>query len=243
MGERAIEALKALGLTEQETRAYLALVTHGELTAREVSMLSGIPYSKIYGVLERLRDRGWISVGPGRPKRYSALPPVEAARKERLRREEELRALEECVVGELQPLYERSRAVERPDIWIIRGLDGVLSKIRDVLSRARREVLLAIPLAAKGILSSVEPSIMHLRFSGVEVRILAPEELRDELSHLSGLADVRFKSGMFGGGLIVDGREAVLVLARSGSVMAIWSDYAELAHIAEIYFEHLWGSG
>jgi len=240
LGERAIEALKALGLTELEAKAYLALVAHGELTAKEVSMLSGVPYSKIHGTLERLREKGWVSASPGRPKHYSALPPAEAARAERLRREAELRALEESVVEELQPLYERSRTVERPDVWIIRGLEGVLSKIHDVLSRARREVLIAIPLAARELLASIGPSIAHLRFSGVEVRVLASEQLKEELSQVEGLAEVRFKSGMFGGGIIADGREAVLILARSGSVMAIWSDYAELAHIAKVYFEHLW---
>ncbi|RLI13667.1 TrmB family transcriptional regulator [Candidatus Bathyarchaeota archaeon] len=243
MVERALEALKALGLTEQEAKAYLALVAHGELTAKEVSMLSGVPYSKIYGILERLRERGWISARPGRPKRYTALPPAEAVRTERLRREAELKALEACVIEELQPLYERSRAVERPDIWIIRGLDGVLSKVREVLSRAREEVLLAVPSAAEGLLGPIEPSIAHLRFSGIEVRILASEDLKEQLSALAGLAEVKFRSGMFGGGVIVDGREAVLILARSGRVMAIWSDYAELAHIAKVYFEHLWSGG
>ena len=70
--------------------------------------------------------------------------------------------------------------------------------------------------------------------------MLASEQLKEELSQVEGLVEVRFKSGMFGGGIIADGREAVLILARSGSVMAIWSDYAELAHIAKVYFEHLW---
>ena len=90
MSERALEALRELGLTEYEARAYLALVAHGELTAREVSQASGVPYSKIYGVLEGLRERGWVGFKPGRPKLYFARPPSEAVRAERLRREEEL---------------------------------------------------------------------------------------------------------------------------------------------------------
>ena len=243
MSGRALEALRELGLTEYEARAYLALVAHGELTAREISQLSGVPYSKIYGVLEALRERGWVGFKPGRPKLYYAKPPSEAVRAERLRREEELRSLEAALVEELQPLYERSRAVERPDIWIIRGAREVLAKIAEVLSRATREVLMAIPAAAKGILGALKHSIAHLRFSGLEVRVLASEDLKDELSELSGLAEIRLRSGMFGGGVIADGREAVLVLTSGpGDLMAIWSDYAELAHVAKTYFEHLWSS-
>ncbi len=242
MSERALEALRELGLTEYEARVYLALVAHGELTAREVSQASGVPYSKIYGVLEGLRERGWVGFKPGRPKLYFAKPPSEAVRAERLRREEELRSLEASLVEELQPLYERSRAVERPDIWIIRGSREVLAKIADVLSRASREVLMAVPSAAKGILGALKHSIAHLRFSGLEVRILASDKLREDLAELEGLAEVRFRSGMFGGGVIADGREVVLVLTGPGpgDLMAIWSDYAELAHVAKTYFEHLW---
>lgn len=240
VGDRALAVLRALGLTEQEARAYLALVAHGELTARDVSMLSGIPYSKVYSALERLKERGWISARPGRPKRYFALPPAEAVRAERLRREAKLKELEAAAVGELQPLYERSRALERPDIWIIRGREEVLSKIREVLSRASSEVLLAIPSAARPFLAPLQPSIAHLKFSGLDIRILASEDLEEDLKAVRGLAEIRFKSGMFGGGVIVDEREAVLILVSRDDVMAIWSDYLELAHVAKVYFEHLW---
>ena len=245
MGEEALRALRALGLTEYEARAYLTLVAHGELGARELSRLSGVPYSKIYGVLEALRRRGWVGVRGGRPRRYHARPPAEAVRAERMRKEAELRGLEAVLVEELQPLYERSRARERPDVWIIRGLEAILAKARDMLANARSEVLIALPSAARGLLSFLLPSLKHLRFLGVKVAVLASEELRDELAELEGLAEVRYRSGMFGGGVIVDGREAVLVLSEPGAggpraLMAIWSDYAELAYIAKVYFEHLW---
>ncbi len=245
MGEEALRALRSLGLTEYEARAYLALVAHGELGARELSRLSGVPYSKIYGVLEGLRRRGWISVRGGRPKRYCARSPAEAVRSERMRREEELKAVEAFLVGALQPIYERSKARERPDIWIIRGLDAILEKAKDMLASARSEVLLALPSAAKELLAVLIPSLRHLSFVGVRVAVLASEELRGELRALEKSVETRYRSGMFGGGLIVDGREAILVLSEpsTGELMAIWSDYMELAHIARTYFEHLWADG
>ena len=242
MSEGALRALRSLGLTEYEARAYLALITHGELGAKELSRLSGVPYSKVYGVLEALRRRGWISVRGGRPKHYCARSPAEVIRSERMKREEELRAIEAELVGALQPIYERSKARERPDIWIIRGLDAILEKAGDMLASARSEVLLALPSAAKELLAVLIPSLRHLSFVGVKVAILASEELRDSLRTLEKDAEIRYRSGMFGGGLIVDGREAILVLSEPGrgELMAIWSDYMELAHIAKIYFEHLW---
>ena len=242
MSEKVLQALRALGLTEYEARAFLALVEHGEMDAQSLSHLSKVPYSKIYGVLESLRRRGWVSVRRGRPKIYYARAPVDVIKIERARVEEELKEVEAVLVEELQPIYERSRARERPDVWIIRGIEAVLDKAREMLANARSEVLLALPTAAKSLLPLLSPSLKHLRFLGVRISILASEELREELSELEGLAEVRYRSGMFGGGLIVDGREALLVLSEPGAreLMAIWSDYAELAHIAKVYFEHLW---
>ena len=243
MHGRALEALRALGLTDYQARAYLALVRHGELDARTLSALSGIPYSKIYNVLEELRQAGWISTRPGRPKKYVPRPPLEAARSARMRREAELRELEATVVEELQPLYERSKARERPDIWIIRGREEITSKVREALSRATVEVLMAVPSHAHWLVEELKPSIIHLRFSGLNIRVLASEDLKEALSDLEGLVELRFRPGMFGGGIISDAREAILVLGAGGSTMAIWSDYAELAHVAKVYFEHLWSGG
>ena len=242
MSEEALRALRALGLTEYEARAYLALIMHGELGAKELSNLSGVPYSKIYGVLEILRQKGWVGARGGRPKRYHARSPAEAIRSERMRREEELKAIETFLVSALQPIYERSKARERPDIWIIRGMDAVLEKARDMLASARSEVLLALPSAAKELLAILIPSLKHLSFVGIRVAILASDGLREELKGLERSVEIRYRSGMFGGGLIVDGREAILVLSEPGrgELMAIWSDYMELAHIAKTYFEHLW---
>jgi len=241
MSEKVTSALRSLGLTDYQARAYVALVRHGELDAKELSRLTGIPYSKVYGVLEALRKRGWVGVKPGRPKLYHPKPPAEALRAEVARVEAELRNLTEFVLEELQPLYERSRVRERPDIWIIRGRDAVLSKVREVLARASYEVLIAIPSSADWLLGLFKPSITRLRFSGLKVRILASEGLEDELENLKGLVEVKTRPGMFGGGVIADGREAILILSDGGSVMAIWSDYAELAHIAKVYFGYLWG--
>ena len=43
VSERAIKALRELGLTDYERQAYLALLRLGEDTAEEISKISGIP--------------------------------------------------------------------------------------------------------------------------------------------------------------------------------------------------------
>ncbi len=54
--------LRKLGLTEYESRVYLTLLKENFSSASLVARKSGVPRTKIYGVLESLRDKGWIKV-------------------------------------------------------------------------------------------------------------------------------------------------------------------------------------
>ncbi|MDH5782875.1 MAG: TrmB family transcriptional regulator, partial [Candidatus Bathyarchaeota archaeon] len=56
----AKKVLRELGLTQYETRAYLALVDKGVLTASQISEYADVPYSKIYEVLASLEKKGWV---------------------------------------------------------------------------------------------------------------------------------------------------------------------------------------
>jgi len=55
------EELKKLGLTDGEAKAYLALLKLGSSTVGPIVKGSGISYSKIYEVLNRLLEKGLIS--------------------------------------------------------------------------------------------------------------------------------------------------------------------------------------
>src|SRR5512133_4190632 len=73
-----VEQLRRLGFGDYESRAYLALLQHQALNGYELAKAAGVPRPNIYGVLQKLEDRGAVlradtPTGP----RYSALPPVE----------------------------------------------------------------------------------------------------------------------------------------------------------------------
>jgi len=72
------EDLRRIGLTEYETKAYVTLVKHRELNARELSVMSEVPYSKTYEVTSLLEKKGLIEVLRGRPMVFRAIPPEKA---------------------------------------------------------------------------------------------------------------------------------------------------------------------
>jgi len=64
------EAMHEMGLNAYEVDAYLALLESGQLTAMEISREAKVPYSKIYDVLNSLKEKGWIRSNETRPFKY-----------------------------------------------------------------------------------------------------------------------------------------------------------------------------
>lgn len=61
------EELMKLGLTEYESKVIISIIKYGESTARDISLNSGVPYSRIYDTIKDLLNKGWIKKKEGRP--------------------------------------------------------------------------------------------------------------------------------------------------------------------------------
>src|SRR3989338_7331913 len=64
-----------------ETKVWLALLTKGIASAREVADLSGVPRSRTYDVLESLEKSGFAITKIGKPVKYIAVKPTEVLEK------------------------------------------------------------------------------------------------------------------------------------------------------------------
>jgi sugar-specific transcriptional regulator TrmB len=73
-----IPALTRLGLTEYEAKIYAALVKSGSKTAGELSFLSGVPRTKLYGSVRELMQKGLVRTTRRKPETFSAISPNEA---------------------------------------------------------------------------------------------------------------------------------------------------------------------
>ena len=62
------------------------------------------------------------------------------------------------------------------------------------------------------------------------------------LKKYTGISEVRLRDHMFGGGIIADGKEAMLFLGEDKPSLVIWSNHVGLVGFAREYFEFLWNS-
>ena len=244
VSEDAKKILHEVGLTEYETRAYLILLEQGVMTASEVSEHGGIPYSKVYETLNSLERKGWVEVERGRPSRYFPKAPSEALEAARLQLEDMVNSWKHVVMGELQPLYEKRELLEKPDIWILRGEFSIMAKLREMLDITKTELLIAVPSFAKEFVDSSVSVLDQLRSNGVAVKIMVSEDWNVE--ELAGLEEARLRDNLFGGGVIVDGKEALLFLGEAdmkrsySGLLVIWSNHIGLVKFAREYFQLLW---
>jgi sugar-specific transcriptional regulator TrmB len=240
VSEEARKTLRDIGLTSYETRAYLALIESGVMTASQVSERSDVPYSKIYETLNSLQRKGWIETKQERPTRYYPKAPSEAFQATRLRLEENISSWNQAVIEELQPLYERREFREKPDVWILRGESSVVAKLQEMVDGVKKELMVAAPGFARGFVEAGVLMLSHLQSSGIDVRVMVAGDWNAE--ELSVVGEVRVREGMFGGGVIVDGREALLLLGEEKPTLVIWSNHIGLVKFAKDYFQQLWNT-
>lgn len=244
VGEDTRRVLRELGLTAYESAVYLSLVERGVMTASEVSERAAVPFSKVYEVLNSLGQKGWVDIERGRPSRYFAKAPTEALEAAKGKLERKMHAWERVVVGELQPLYEKRELREKPDIWILRGEGSVLAKLAEMLGVARSQVMVAAPHFARSLAEKAVPLLGSLKLNNVEVLVMVAGRSKDwGLEELIGVVELRERDNLFGGGVIVDGREAMLFLGEEEKPsLVVWSNHTGLVKFAKDYFQHLWNS-
>jgi sugar-specific transcriptional regulator TrmB len=246
LSERAAASLEALGLTGSEVKAYVALLRGGTMTASDVSREARIPYSKVYDALESLHERGWVEEQKGRPIVYTAKPPDTALEELKSRQETARKEMEQVALEELMGVYVSRGEQEKPDIWIMRGTNEILSRVKNLLLNCRTELLIALPPQLLPFTERIQPLMAALKEKGVKSMVLTSLELPNtDAEQLGRYAEIRTRKTMYGGGLVSDSREVVLLLGGGdqGTVpLAIWASHHGLASFAKDYFEFLWNS-
>ncbi len=244
VNENTRVALREMGLNAYEIDAYIVLLEGGQMTAMEISQVATVPYSKMYEVLNQLKEKGWIKSSETRPFKYYPVPPMEATRFTKLRLEDKYLNWENTVAENLQPLYEKRELVERPDMLILRGQQAVLSKLEEVLKKASLEIVIAAPEFAKPIITLAQPLLGSGLKKTVKLKLMAAGQKEDWLflKKYAGLNELRIRDHMFGGGVIADGKEAMLFLGEDKPTLVIWSNHVGLVGFAREYFQFLWAS-
>jgi len=227
IGEEKLRVLRGLGLTEYEAKAYVALTSVKSAVPREVAGLAGIPYPSAYDALEALVKKGWVEAARGRPSHYRARSPD-------LIQKDSIAAVGR-VFTELQKIYESSmEKAEKPEIiYTIVGSEGVIKKIQEMLSRAKKDVIVVLPHHEK-LASYLNQIINSLIERGVKVRLVT--ESKVPLKNI----EVRLRKPILAVDVLVDEKEAIIGLPNYSACG--WVENPMIAKHFKEFLELLWKS-
>ncbi|MDD3291766.1 MAG: helix-turn-helix domain-containing protein [Methanocellales archaeon] len=257
--KESIEFLKKLGLTEYEAKAYVALTRIKTGIVSEIHLVSGIPRSAVYDVLNKLKEKGIIDVQQAKPIRYKVIPPKKCIEKLKedfiIKSEDALNSLEEIYkTGEVESSEEA--------VWTISGIKNISDRVVEMFKNARTDIIFMTSHPFFPDIAEVYPLFVDFkslitkkREKGVRVRVVGPseKELMDVVKEISGvevrthaIQPERLHMPLKGGLLLVDGSEVLLIIFGDVSLRvvkgmtAIWSNGVGFVSIFKHLIETEW---
>jgi sugar-specific transcriptional regulator TrmB len=234
--DELVRQLQALGFSQYEARAYCALLQKSPANGHEVAKLAGIPTSKVYEALERLKHKGAALVQRSEPTLWAPVPHRELV--DRLRRDMETTcsAVEQ---GLAQLGYEQDTALT----WSLSGRGHVVDSMRRAIGRTRERLTGALPARELAELGDTLAAAVE---RGVSVDLVTDDGTAIDLPDGDG---IRIRSRSDGdpdqGRLAVvvgDGSETVLADLGRDRPEGMWTHHPAVALLAAEHLRRLGGT-
>lgn len=226
------ELLRKIGLSEAETKIYLALLRLGKANVTQLAEESGVHRTNIYSILNRLKDMGLVSYFHEDNKmKFKATDPQNLLNY--IKQNE--KAMEE-LLPDLKKLQES--VAEKVGVEIFRGDKGMISAFKDII-RQRKEVVgwgmtgqlrQYLPVFAKQWIRDIKEYKIKNRSIYVEGTELKEEQFEVRLLPKEFITPV---------GTQIYG-DKVLISIWEPTLIAIMIKSKEVAANYRKYFELLW---
>ena len=229
-----LKHLQELDFSLYESKAYLALLQHGQVTGYELAKNSGIPASKIYAVLNKLLEKEIILVHDSDPIRYTPIPPDDII--SRLQGNYQ-RAFDALSSG-LNKVY-RSDAADDQYIWNLSGRLEIMHRLAEFINLAAKSLYLSV---WDEELADLKQALKEAQQRGVQISIVhfghellgLGREYRHGREH-----QIRQQRGARRIALEVDENKVILAhFLENGDSNALWTKNRGVVLLAKDYIIH-----
>ncbi len=124
-----IKALEKFGLSEKQSKTYLACLELGESTANDISIKSNLPRTLVYDLLEKLIELGLVSYSVKDNKKYFLASDPKAFLS--------ILSEKEKTIKEVLPQLETLNTIKgykRPKIEVYEGLEGMKTMMNEIIN-------------------------------------------------------------------------------------------------------------
>ncbi|MCX6769658.1 MAG: hypothetical protein NT051_03180 [Candidatus Micrarchaeota archaeon] len=241
-------ALESIGLTKSEIKVYLALLDMGPSSTGPIVMRSRTADSKIYGVLEKLSQKGMVSsfLKEG-VKRYKAASPnmILEYLQEKKRQVEE----KEAAVSKLLPslLMMERQVAETNEASVFTGQRGVRTAFQDIvdsLGKGGEVRIMGVYQFGEQFLRAAQHFHKSRAAKGVKAKMLFNHGAKETAKKLQQYKPIELRfmpSDMFTPAIfLVYGNKVLISLGDEFTMFMIKS--ASAAKAFNAYFDAMWAS-
>ncbi len=238
-----LKLLQKLGLTEYESRAYLALAELGPSTVREIVLHSKLPRNKAYEALQHLEEKNKVISLPVSPRKYKISGPETF--------KEEVDRMQTSVENLIKVIQSPKKKEFRDLFWVIKGQKAIMERMVQQNKKTQRELLMCNRLSVMGY--KYLQTMRELRDQGVAVKMICkfdPKKIPMFNAWLGTGVEMRiFNETKFGPLIprisIYDSSIARLTIGSpevksKEDYMTLWTESRAFAQMLRTHFLNMW---
>ena len=242
-----IQDLKNFGLSEYESKAFLALTIHGPLSASSLSEKSKIPQSKIYNVMKNLMIKSLAEIWNSKPQKFRAVKPVHAFKKIMEYKKIEIEKLNNktnLIISQLKPFEKKKDELA---VWTGKGRKAFLEKAAEMVERSKKIGLATTARFSRNTI--LDNAYSKALKKGIKIRLIGTSELDESVKarakwYKKQGAEIRILPMNVHPRIgIVDDNEVCMRIDNPLESDFVWSNSPALINIFRTYFEELWNKG
>ncbi len=232
MSKELIEEMLEIGLSRYESRAYVSLLQNQNITAYEISKLSGVPQSKIYETMDKLLSKNLVNIIFDNPTKYIALGI-----------DHYLDVYKSSIDDSIEFIQSNIRKVTPKEkisyLVHIVGKENVWQKVHSMLRKVEEFVYLEV---WNDDYDEIYDDLKDLTGQGKEVSVVLYGDVHKEIGkvyhhEMDGLLDQKEILGCWMT-LIVDGEESLFSINKNDEVQGIWTENESFMVMAEAFIAH-----
>jgi HTH-type transcriptional regulator, sugar sensing transcriptional regulator len=246
ISSETLDALKNIGLNLYERNIYVALLSKGVGSAREIAEIAKIPRSRAYDVLESLAERGFTIIQNTKPLKYVAISPEMAIKKQKNilkdQLEDNIQRIEyfnqSNALKELEKIYKNGLSIINPsDIsGSLKGKQSFNLHLKGMINQTKNSInIMVTEKGLKELFTSHINTLQKIANTGIKVKILTPVSTQNlnTIRTLSKFAEVKElnnnKISPIGNMIIIDDDQTILGLTDDETTHAtqnvsFWTD-------------------
>lgn len=235
-----IQYLKSMGFSKNEEKVYTTLLQHKLLNGYEIAKFSGVSRSLVYGVIDRLVNRGILFPVEGEPCYYRPLEYEKLISRIRREQESDLNRAEEFLNGL------SGREENQEYVLNLVGYDRFIRKALELIGGAKKEISLSIwreefERLREALAAAAAQGIKVYIFSFEDIELTGAKVFSYRLWDASGLFPYRRMTLLVDGEVCLTGEDSgqrsIFTYTKNHSIVSMATDELVLNLFCHRYVE------